>query len=89
MIVVVGVVVVNHLVPQALAYKVDSIRAAVAEYRNVKPLAARIGGVFTLVLAIVSLVTVLFALWWGLRMAKGVTGPIRALAEGTAKVARG
>ncbi len=86
---VVGVVVVNHLVPQALAYKVDSIRAAVAEYRDVKPLAARIGGVFTLVLAIVSLVTVLFALWWGLRMAKGVTGPIRALAEGTAKVARG
>ena len=86
---VVGVVVVNHLVPQALAYKVDSIRAAVAEYRNVKPFAARIGGVFTLVLMITSLVTVLFALWWGLRMAKGVTGPIRALAEGTARVARG
>jgi two-component system nitrogen regulation sensor histidine kinase NtrY len=86
---IVGVVVVNHVVPQALAYKVDSIRAAVAEYRNVKPLAARIGGVFRLALVIVSLATVLFALWWGLRMAKGVTGPIRALAEGTAKVARG
>jgi two-component system, NtrC family, nitrogen regulation sensor histidine kinase NtrY len=86
---VVGVVVVNHLVPQALAYKVDSIRAAVAEYRNVKPLAAHVGGVFRLALVIISLATVLFALWWGLRMAKGVTGPIRALAEGTAKVARG
>ena len=86
---VVGVVVVNHLVPQALAYKVDSIRAAVAEYRNVKPLAAHIGGVFRLALVIVSLATVMFALWWGLRMAKGITGPIRELAEGTAKVARG
>jgi two-component system nitrogen regulation sensor histidine kinase NtrY len=86
---IVGVVVVNHLVPNALAYKVDSIRAAVAEYRNVKPFAGRIAGVFQLVLTILSLVTVLFALWWGLRMAKGVTGPIAALAEGTAKVARG
>jgi two-component system nitrogen regulation sensor histidine kinase NtrY len=86
---VVGVVVVSHLVPQALAYKVDAIRAAVAEYRNVKPLAAHVGGVFRLALMIISLATVMFALWWGLRMAKGVTGPIRALAEGTARVARG
>jgi two-component system, NtrC family, nitrogen regulation sensor histidine kinase NtrY len=31
----------------------------------------------------------LFAVWWGFRMAKGVTTPIRALAEGTAQVARG
>jgi two-component system nitrogen regulation sensor histidine kinase NtrY len=86
---VAGAVVVSHLVPHALAYKVDSIRAAVAEYRNVKPFADRIGGVFTLVVVMVGLASVLFALWWGLRMAKGVTGPIRALAEGTAKVARG
>ena len=34
-------------------------------------------------------VIVLFAVWWGLRMAKGVTGPIRALVEGTEKVAGG
>jgi two-component system nitrogen regulation sensor histidine kinase NtrY len=86
---IIGVVVVNHLVPRALAYKVDSIRAAVAEYRDVKPFAAHVGGVFRLALVIISLATVLFALWWGLRMAKGVTGPIRALAESTAKVARG
>jgi two-component system nitrogen regulation sensor histidine kinase NtrY len=86
---VVGVVVVNHFVPKALAYKVDAIRAAVAEYRNVKPFAERIGRVFTLVLVLISLAAVLFALWWGLRMAKGVTGQIRELAEGTAKVAKG
>ncbi len=86
---VVGVVVVNHLVPHALAYKVGQIRDAVAEYRRVKPLTGHIAGVYQLVLLLFSLVTVLFALWWGLRMAKGVTGPIRALAEGTAKVAKG
>jgi two-component system nitrogen regulation sensor histidine kinase NtrY len=36
-----------------------------------------------------SLVVVLFAIWWGFRIAKGVSTPIRALAEGTAEVARG
>ncbi|MDX1648732.1 MAG: HAMP domain-containing protein, partial [Myxococcota bacterium] len=84
---VVGAVVVNHLVPHPLVYKVGAIRAAVEEYRSVP--AGRVAGVYQLVLLLFSLVIVLFALWWGLRMAKGVTGPIRALAEGTQKVARG
>jgi two-component system nitrogen regulation sensor histidine kinase NtrY len=86
---VVGAVVVNHLVPHPLVYKVGKIRSAVAEYRSIQPFTGRIAGVYQLVLLLFSLVIVLFALWWGLRMAKGVTGPIRALAEGTEKVARG
>jgi two-component system nitrogen regulation sensor histidine kinase NtrY len=86
---VVGAVVVNHLVPHPLMDKVAGIRSAVEEYRNIQPLTGRIAGVYQLVLLLFSLVIVLFALWWGLRMAKGVTTPIRALAEGTEKVARG
>ena len=35
------------------------------------------------------MVILLLATWMGFRLAKGVTGPIRALAEGTAEVARG
>jgi two-component system, NtrC family, nitrogen regulation sensor histidine kinase NtrY len=86
---IVGVVVVNYLAPHPLVHKVDTIRAAVAEYRSIRPFAGQIAGTYQLVLLLFSLVTVLFAIWWGLRMAKGVTGPIRALAEGTQKVARG
>jgi two-component system nitrogen regulation sensor histidine kinase NtrY len=86
---VVGAVVVNHLVPHPLVYKVGAIRAALEEYRAIQPFTGRIAGVYQLVLLLFSLVIVLFALWWGLRMAKGVTGPIRALVEGTEKVARG
>jgi two-component system nitrogen regulation sensor histidine kinase NtrY len=85
----VGVVVVNYLAPHPLVNKVGKIRAAVAEYRSIRPFAGQIAGVYQLVLLLFSLVTVLFAIWWGLRMAKGVTGPIRALAEGTEKVAKG
>ncbi|MAE93289.1 MAG: ATP-binding protein [Planctomycetota bacterium] len=86
---IVGAVVVNHLVPHALVYKVDTIRHAVDEYRTIQPLAGQIAGVYQLVLLLLSLVIVLFATWWGLRIAKGVTTPIVALAEGTEKVARG
>ncbi|MCP5067259.1 MAG: HAMP domain-containing protein, partial [bacterium] len=86
---IVGAVVVNHLVPHALVYKVDTIRNAVDEYRAIKPLTGRIAGVYKLVLLLFSLVIVLFATWWGLRIAKGVTTPIRLLAEGTELVAKG
>jgi len=86
---IVGAVVVNHLVPHPLVYKVGRIRSAVDEYRSIKSFTGQIAGVYQLVLLLFSLVIVLFALWWGLRMAKAVTGPIRALAEGTEKVARG
>ncbi len=86
---IVGAAVVNHLVPHALVYKVETIRQAVDEYRTIQPLAGQIAGVYQLGLLLLSLVIVLFATWWGLRIAKGVTTPIRALAEGTEKVARG
>ncbi len=86
---IVGAVVVNHLVPHALVYKVDTIRSAVEEYRAIQPLAGQIAGVYQLVLLLFSLVIVLFATWWGLRIAKGVTDPIQALAEGTELVAKG
>jgi two-component system nitrogen regulation sensor histidine kinase NtrY len=69
---VVGAVVVNHLVPHPLVYKVGAIRAALEEYRAIQPFTGRIAGVYQLVLLLFSLVIVLFALWWGLRMAKGV-----------------
>ena len=68
--------IVHRLTPAA-------IRSAVEEYRAVQPFAGQIAGVYQLVLLLFSLVVVLFALWWGLRMARGVTGPLRALAEGT------
>ena len=85
----VGAVVVNRFVPFALAQKVAQIRAAHDAYRRLQPHAGRIGRLYQLELLLFSLVVLLFAIWWGFRMAKGVSTPIRALAEGTAEVARG
>ena len=85
----VGVVVVNYWVPFSLSRKVEAIRAALDEYRNVKPNEGRVRAVYQLQLLLGFLLIVLLATWWGFRLARGVTGPIKALAEGTAEVARG
>jgi two-component system nitrogen regulation sensor histidine kinase NtrY len=84
-----GAVVVNHFMPFALTRKVGEIRQAHDEYRRVQPYAGHIERLYQLELLLFSLVVLLFAVWWGFRMAKGVTTPIQALAEGTAEVARG
>lgn len=84
-----GAVVVNHFVPFALAQKIEQIRRAHDEYRQLQPYAGHIERIYRLELLLFALVVLLFAVWWGFRMAKGVTTPIRALAEGTAQVARG
>jgi len=79
---------VNHFVPFALAQKIEQIRKAHDDYRALQPYAGHIERIYRLELLLFSLVVLLFAVWWGFRMAKGVTTPIRALAEGTAAVAR-
>ncbi len=84
-----GVVVVNHFVPFALVQKIEEIRRAHDEYRRLQPYAGHIERSYQFQLLLFSLVVLLFAIWWGFRMAKGVTTPIRALVEGTADVARG
>jgi two-component system nitrogen regulation sensor histidine kinase NtrY len=84
-----GVVVVNHFVPFALVQKIEEIRRAHDEYRRLQPYAGHVERSYQFQLLLFSLVVLLFAIWWGFRMAKGVTTPIRALVEGTADVARG
>ncbi len=86
---ILGAVVVNTFVPRSLSRRVADIRAALDEYRRLQPNAGHIRTVYLLELLLIFLVVLLLATWWGLRMAKGVTGPIRALVQGTDEVARG
>ena len=56
---------------------------------QLQPTAGHIRTAYLLELLLAFSVVLMLALWMGFRLAKGVTGPIRALAEGTAEVARG
>ncbi len=85
----VGAVVVNIFVPLPMKRKVATIADTLADYRQVQPKAGHIRTAYLLELTLAFLVILLLATWMGFRLAKGVTTPIRALAEGTAEVARG
>jgi two-component system nitrogen regulation sensor histidine kinase NtrY len=84
-----GAVVVNVLIPFSQARKVASIRSTLDAYRQLQPTAGHIRTAYLLELLLAFSVVLMLALWMGFRLAKGVTDPIRALAEGTAEVARG
>ena len=86
---IVGAVVVNVLIPFSQARKVASIRSTLEEYKNLQPKEGDIRWAYIYLLLLAAMVVLMLALWMGFRLAKGVTGPIRALAEGTAEVARG
>ncbi|MGH0032990.1 MAG: sensor histidine kinase [Myxococcota bacterium] len=85
----VGAVVVNVMIPFSQARKVASIRETLDEYRLLQPTAGSIRTAYLLQLLLAFTVVLMLAWWMGIRLAKGVTAPIRALAEGTADVARG
>jgi two-component system nitrogen regulation sensor histidine kinase NtrY len=84
-----GAVVVNTFLSAPLGRKVDTIREALADYRRLQPRSGAIRTAYLLELTLAFFVILLLATWMGFRLAKGVSGPIRALAQGTAEVARG
>jgi two-component system nitrogen regulation sensor histidine kinase NtrY len=84
-----GAVVVNSFIAFPQARKLTSIRSTLAEYRALQPTAGHIRSAYQLELLLAFLVILMLATWMGLRLAKSVSGPIRALAEGTAEIARG
>jgi two-component system, NtrC family, nitrogen regulation sensor histidine kinase NtrY len=85
----VGAVVVNVWIPFSQARKVASIRSTLDEYRHVQPSAGHVRGAYLLQLLLAFIMVLMLALWMGFRLARGVTGPLRALAQGTGDVARG
>lgn len=86
---VVGVVVVNYYVPYSLVNKMKEINLSFEQYRNAKLLKGRIQTGYVLSLLLIALVIVLLATWAGFYLARGITEPIKELAEATNKVAEG
>jgi two-component system nitrogen regulation sensor histidine kinase NtrY len=86
---VVGAVVVGLHVPERLEAKVRGISQAFQEYMQLKILKRPIKGSYILLFLLMTLIVVFSATWFGLYLARGLTGPIEQLAEGTREVAAG
>ncbi len=84
-----GAVSVSYYVPSSLAHKVDEIKIGYAEYRSSFKNKEWLKMSYRLGFLAVMLTLLLAAIWVALRVAAGITVPIRKLAEGTVEVARG
>jgi two-component system nitrogen regulation sensor histidine kinase NtrY len=80
---------VSYYVPQSLSAKSDAIRIGYAQYRSSLIGKQPIKLSYRLGFLSVTLALLLAAIWVALRVAAGITVPIRKLAEGTAAVAAG
>lgn len=86
---VIAAIAVSFYIPRSLAAKTDSIREGYAQYRSAFSKKNPIKLSYRLTFLSVTLALLLAAIWVALRVAAGITGPIRKLAEGTAAVAAG
>lgn len=84
-----GALVVSYYIPHSLAAKNEEIRSGYAQYRSSLRGKEPIKLSYRLGFLTVTLALLLAAIWVALRLAAGITVPIRMLAEGTAAVAAG
>jgi two-component system nitrogen regulation sensor histidine kinase NtrY len=86
---VVGTLVVNYYVPQSLVSKMTTISSAFKEYKQQELLKNPIKTANLMILAIVTLLIIFSATWFGFYLSKSLTDPIQKLAEGTNRIAQG
>ena len=86
---VAGTVIVGTHVTERLEAKVRGISQAFREYKQAKLLKVPIKGIIILLFLLMTLIVVFSFTWFGLYLARGITGPIEQLAEGTREVAAG
>ncbi len=87
--VVAGAVVVDYYLPQSLAGRAAGISHTFEDYFQLRILRQPILRSYLLALCLIGLVVVLLASWFGMYLARGITGPIKLMAEGTQAVAAG
>jgi two-component system, NtrC family, nitrogen regulation sensor histidine kinase NtrY len=86
---IVGAVVVDYYVPKSISKRALQISRSYEQYKHLMFLKTPIKNSYILALLLVTLVIIFGASWFGLYLAKGISGPIQKLAEGTHQVAHG
>lgn len=84
-----AVIAVTYYIPQSLAEKAEDVQEGYTQYRSAFKAKGAIKLAYRLGFLAVTLSLLLAAIWVALRVAAGITGPIKKLAEGTAAVAAG
>ncbi len=86
---VIGTVVVGHYINKSIMDKMSIISRSSEEYKQLSLLKGPIKISYIIMLSIVTLFIVFSATWFGLFLARGITGPIQDLAEATNRISLG
>jgi two-component system, NtrC family, nitrogen regulation sensor histidine kinase NtrY len=86
---VAGVLVVDILIPEALASKMDEITKSFEDYKQLKAFKNPIKESYILSFLVITFVILFSATWFGFYLAKSITVPLQKLAEGTEEIAQG
>ena len=86
---VAGAIVVDYYLPKSLATRAAGISQTVQAYFQLRILHQPIMHSYILALVLIGLAVVLLASWFGMYLARELTGPIKLLAEGTQELAAG
>jgi two-component system nitrogen regulation sensor histidine kinase NtrY len=86
---IVGAVLTESLIPSSVNFKAYSVMEAYGKYVELQREKTALQFQFILMLALSTLLIVFAFSWFGMYLAKRITGPIKALAEGSAAVASG
>ncbi len=86
---VAGAIVVDYYLPKSLAARAAVVSQAVQAYFQLRILHQPVMHSYILALVLIGLAVVLLASWFGIYLARELTGPIKLLAEGTQALAAG
>ena len=84
-----GFLVLGESIGGGLMYKLDQVVRGLNEYKKLRKLKYPWKMNLYLTLGVMSLLIVLGASWFGFRLAKEISAPVQALADGTERIARG
>ncbi|MEF3168533.1 MAG: HAMP domain-containing protein [Deltaproteobacteria bacterium] len=83
------ILVAGTLLPQDIARLLDEIRTGYEDYNLLFLSQNPIKGVILLTLFLITLLIIFVSIWFGYRIADGITKPVQALAEATRRIAQG
>ncbi|MDO8433184.1 MAG: ATP-binding protein [Candidatus Binatus sp.] len=86
---VIGAVLVDYYLPKSLSTRASDISNVSEDYFQLRILRQPILNSYIMTLVLIGLVVVTLASWFGMFLARGITGPIKLLARGTQAIARG
>lgn len=84
-----GFLVLGERIGSGLLYRLDLIAKGVDEYKKLKTMKRPLKVALFFVMGVLTLLIVFGAMWFGFRLAKELSAPILALAQGTQRIAKG